>query len=97
MLHKKLKSAFFTSPQYNGEVFERYLVENETDLKKFFKTFPQSRKMMEGNLLKSLKEGYTIILTELTISGFNSYCFETKIQEGSKIHPSSFIRETKIN
>jgi hypothetical protein len=97
MLHKNLKSAFYTTPQNKEVEFERYLVETEADLKKFFKVFPQSRKMMEASLLKSLSEGYIILLTELTISGFNSYCFETKIQKGSKLHPSSFIRVTNIN
>ncbi len=95
MKNTKLKSAHFTSPQEPTVTFERYLVENQKDLKDFFEAFPQNKKFMNDSLTKSLSEGYIILLTEVTMSGFNSYCFETVVTDETdltKLHPSSFIR-----
>jgi len=92
--HKDLKWGVYTSPQ-SGEVeIERYIVENEDDLKAFAKKFPQVNIKpfnMLNNLKECLTEGYIIILTDLhRYSGMPTYCFESK---ADNTHPSSMHRK----
>ena len=90
--HKDLKWGVYTSPQ-SGEVeIERYIVENEDDLKAFVKKFPQTKMFkMNENLKECLTQGYIIILTDLhRMSGMPTYCFESK---ADNTHPSSMHRK----
>ncbi len=99
MKNETLKIAKFFQP-YNPELHsERYVVENDTDLELFFKAFPHNRKYMQNTLKKILAEGRTILLTDSTLSGFTSYCYETVLSDTNKledVHPSSFIRVVEV-
>lgn len=95
MQNETLKSAKFFQPYNPDLISERYVVENTTDLELFFKAFSHNRKLMQNTLKKSLVEGRIILLTDSTLSGFTSYCFETVLSDTKKledVHPSSFIR-----
>jgi hypothetical protein len=99
MQNTNLKTAKFFQP-YNAELHsERYVVENSTDLELFFRAFPHNRKVMQNTLKKSLADGRVILLTDSTLSGFTSYCFETVLSDTEKledVHPSSFIRVVEV-
>lgn len=91
MKHKKLKRGIYTSPQSGTQEFERYVIENEQDLKAFAKAFPKAKQFFEDNMRKSLAQGYTIVATdEHPMSGLPTYCFESKDKDNQ--HPSSFHR-----
>jgi hypothetical protein len=91
MKHKKLKRGIYTSPQSGTKEIERYVIENEQDLKAFAKAFPRARKFFEDNMRNSLAQGYIIIATdEHELSGLPTYCFESK--DPNNTHPSSFHR-----
>ena len=90
MKHKKLKRGIYTSPQSGTEEFERYVIENEQDLKAFAKAFPKAKTFFEDNMRNSLAQGYIIVATdEHRMSGLPTYCFES---QKDNQHPSSFHR-----
>lgn len=93
VLYKNLKWGIYTSPQSGAVEIERYVIENEDDLKAFAKKFPQIKIKpfnMETNLKNCLSEGYIIILTDLNPrSGMPTYQFESKTDN---THPSSMHR-----
>jgi len=90
MKHKNLKRGIYTSPQSGTEEFERYVIENEQDLKAYAKAFPKAKTFFEDNMRKSLAQGHIIVATdEHRMSGLPTYCFESK--EDNQ-HPSSFHR-----
>jgi hypothetical protein len=91
MNHKDLKIGVYTSPQSGTLEFERYVVEDETDLDNFREKFPQINVFkMYDNFKKALSEGHTILLTdEHRLTGMPTYCFESKTD---KTHPSSMNR-----
>lgn len=91
MEFKELKSAMFTSPQNGSKPFERYVVENEADLKAFFKVFASAKSMMYKSLERSLNEGYIILLTDVhPLTKMPTYCFEETDQTNT--HTSCFFR-----
>ncbi len=95
MQNTSLKSALFITQQAPTEQIERYVVEDKNDLELFFKAFPQNRLTMKRTLVNSLADGHTILLCDPTISGFCSFCYETKVEEGtdlSTLHPALFVR-----
>lgn len=91
MNHKNLKIGIYTSPQSGAVEFERYVVEDETDLNAFREKFPQINMFkMYDNLKKALSEGYVILLSdEHKMTGMPTYCFESKTDN---THPSSMHR-----
>jgi hypothetical protein len=86
MINKKLKQGKF---KCGDVIVDRYILENEDDLKAFNKEFDLLRQQKES-FPGYFDEGIVIILTERNISGFNSYCFECK--DKTSTHPGSFIR-----
>ena len=86
MKHNQLKRGNFKNS--NGMKFERYVIENQSDVDKFFEIFSIAIKFMKSNFETSLKDGMIIIATDLTVSGFPSYCFESN----DLSHPSNFVR-----
>lgn len=96
MNNTKLKSAIYTNPAGSFKT-ERYLVETQEDLNAFLKAFPKNKVMLKEGLTKDLVNGKIVILTDATMSGFSSYCYETVVgdRDISTLHPSSFIRVTK--
>ena len=96
MENTKLKSATYVQP-FSTVESERYLVENQEDLKAFFKAFPENKTYLGKVLKEDVERGKIILLTETTMSGFSSYCYETVLgdREVSEVHPTSFIRVTK--
>jgi hypothetical protein len=56
----------------------RYVIENLTDLNKFFKHFKEFDILnTKNNLSKSIKEGSVILLTDPHfLTGVNTYCYE---------------------
>lgn len=95
MQNTKLKSAIYVQP-FSTVQSERYVVENQADLNAFFKAFPENKRFLGDTLKKDLLQGKIIILTDATMSGFSSYCYETVLgdREISEVHPTSFIRVT---
>jgi hypothetical protein len=94
MENKKLKQGTFKTPRNKEITLERYIVENENDLKEFIKAFPSLKsnpfKMLD-NLKKSLNEGFIILLTEPNpMHGLPTYCFESP--KNSEEHPSNMYR-----
>lgn len=96
MNNTKLKSAVYTNPAGEFKT-ERYVVETQEDLNAFFKAFPENKRFLGDVLKRDLERGKIIILTDRTISGFSSYCYETVLgdRDISEVHPTSFIRVTK--
>ncbi len=97
MKNETLKTAKFFQAYNPDLISERYVVENPNDLELFFRAFSHNRKLMQNTLKTSLKEGRIILLTDSTLSGFTSYCFETVLSDSKKledVHPTSFIRVT---
>jgi len=95
MENTKLKSATFVQP-FSTVQSERYIVENQEDLKAFFKAFPENKIYLGKVLKEDVERGKIILLTETTMSGFSSYCYETILGDRaiSEVHPTSFIRVT---
>lgn len=95
MKNSKLKSAIYTNPTGLMRT-ERYVVETQEDLNAFFKAFPENKVMLQKTLTADVERGKIIILTDATLSGFSSYCYETIVGKRDVItlHPSSFIRVT---
>ncbi len=94
-----LKRGIYTSPQSGNAEIERYVIENDKDLKAFVKEFQQLKHLpksidMIGNLKRALKEGHIIILTDENRIGFPTYCFENTT---NSTHPSSYNRVRLIN
>jgi hypothetical protein len=81
--YKNLKWGVFTSPQSGTKEFEMYIIENKSDLNKFFKVYGTSP------LLKSVWEKYVGKDIILVYSNGCSWCTENIIDS---THPSSFNR-----
>jgi len=88
---KKLKRGIYTSPQTGDIQMERYIIENQEDLKAFVKVYPQLKQMgMQANWSKSIAEGRILIATdEHPMTGFPTYCFE---HQSGEEHPSDMNR-----
>lgn len=86
-----LKIRKFTNPNKTF-VTERYVVENETDLELLLQEFPQLDNDfmgVESNWRRALLEGRILLITDESISGYPTYCFESP---ADSTHPSSLIR-----
>lgn len=96
MENTKLKSATYVQP-FSTVQSERYLVENQEDLKAFFNAFPKNKEFLGKVLKDDVERGKIVLLTDATMSGFSSYCYETVLgdRDISEVHPTSFIRVTK--
>ena len=91
---RNLKIGVFTSPQSGNVEIERYVIENEADLKALVKEFPQLKGLPKNinlvdNWKRDLKEGYIILVTDESRIGLPTYCFENTT---GSTHPSSFNR-----
>jgi len=95
MENSKLKSAVYTNPTGLMKT-ERYLVETQEDLNAFLKAFPENKQFLGKTLKEDVERGKIVLLTDITLSGFSSYCYETIVGKRDIItlHPSSFIRVT---
>lgn len=89
LANKTLKQGNFKSAQSPNAIIPRYIIENPKDLSEFGKAFRLSRNQ-KVSFKQYLSDGLTIILTDANITGFHSYCFESKVKENQ--HPSDFIR-----
>ena len=90
--YPKLKQAMFTSPQSKDNQFPMYVIETKADADVYAKNFPQIKKSftkMYENIISSINEGYIVLATDETISGYPTYCFENTT---NSTHPSSFNR-----
>lgn len=88
----ELKIRQFSNPEKTF-VTNRYVIENEEDLKKTLESFPQlsnnTFKVAE-NWKRSLDEGRILLITdEHPMSGFPTYCFEST---KDSTHVNSLIR-----
>lgn len=93
MKRNNLKTHKFTDPDKTF-ITERYVIENEEDLKKVIKTFKLNNDFLgiESNWRSALGEGRIILVTdEHPITNFPTYCFES---QKDSTHPSSLIRIT---
>lgn len=81
--YKNLKWGVFTSPQSGNNEFEMYIIENASDLKKFFKVYGVS------SLLKSVWEKYVGKDIILVYPNGCSWCTENTTGDP---HPSCFNR-----
>ena len=94
MDNKNIKRGIYTSPQSGTQEFERYVIENQEDLKEFKKAFCIKGHIWQ-NLIsefeRNIKKGYTIIATDPNpLHGMPTWCFESK--DPNNTHPSSFHR-----
>lgn len=90
-LRPDLKIKKFSNPEKTF-VTKRYVIENEKDLKKTLKSFPQLDNNFMGvaaNWEKALNEGRIILVSDESWAGFPTYCFES---DQNSTHPSSLIR-----
>ena len=76
-----LKNATFVCNHLpNKPTVQRYVVEDNNDLSKFLKKFTRLAELK--SIVKTLKghlaDGKVLVLTDTTMSGFPSYCFEEK-------------------
>ena len=73
-----LKRGLYKS-QYTGDLeLERYIIENETDLKLFKDKFPMIKNFSIENVVSNdLEKGRVIIATDChKMTGYPTYCFE---------------------
>ena len=91
MERTNLKIRKFTNPAKKF-ITERYVVENNADLKALLKEFPQ----LDNNPFNivttwksALKEKRTLLITDESVAGYPTYCFEYK---PDNTHPASLIR-----
>ena len=96
MKHKHLKRGLYTSPQSGSEQFEKYVIENETDLNAFNEAMGGLPKIMLNPMKECLEEGRIIIATDAhPLSGFPTYCFETT--DKNNTHPQCYHRLKLLN
>lgn len=84
--NKKLKWGVFSSPSCKVN-FERYAIENETDLKAYAKAFPEIKMFgVFNSMLDSIRNGKIVVATDKHhLSGFPTWCIMSK----DSTHPSS--------
>lgn len=95
MQNTKLKTAKYFTVNKPDVHSERYLVETQDDLNKFMKAFPENKQFLAKTLKEDLERGKIILLTDRTMSGFTSYCYETVLSETKTLenaHPTEWIR-----
>lgn len=87
--NKNLKWGVFSSPSVK-ETFERYVIENVSDLKAYETAFPELKRVgMNTSMKKCLSEGKIVLATDRhPLSGFPTWCLESKYST----HPSSINR-----
>jgi hypothetical protein len=93
MERPNLKIAKFTNPNQTF-ITERYVVENEEDLKLLLAEFPQldnNAMGVAGNWQQALDEGRILLITDESWIGYPTYQFESPV---GSTHPSCLIRVT---
>lgn len=91
MKRPHLKTGKFTNPE-KSFITERYIVQNNADLKALLKEFPQLKGdplSVVSNWKDALLEGRILLITDESVIGYPTYQFESP--EGSE-HPGSLIR-----
>ena len=89
---KHLKRGLYKNALHKDPI-EKYVIENASDLEKFFKAFPivGSSKLMNEGYINAIKRGDIVIADDPhPVHQLNTYCYESTPNDNP--HPSEYFR-----